>query len=298
LKSGFVSLIGRPNAGKSTLLNHILGEKIAIVSDKPQTTRNRILGIYNDKDSQVIFVDTPGVHKPRHRLGEYMAEATNAGLFEGDIVYYVVDATKAFGGGEAYIIERFKRLKMPVYLLLNKIDLLAKEELLALIAQWQERYDFTEIFPISALQGDNVDRLLEVTLKALPEGIAYYPSDIITDQPERQVVAELIREKVFMLTEEEIPHSTAVTIELMERRERDDKLIIHGLIYVERDSQKGMVIGKGGKLLKKIGILARKDIEHLLGEEVYLKLWVKVKRDWQDKGHILLELGFDKSDLM
>lgn len=298
MKSGFVSLIGRPNAGKSTLLNHILGEKIAIVSDKPQTTRNRILGIYNDKDSQVIFVDTPGVHKPRHRLGEYMAEATNAGLFEGDIVYYVVDATKAFGGGEAYIIERFKRLKMPVYLLLNKIDLLAKEELLALIAQWQERYDFTEIFPISALQGDNVDRLLEVTLKALPEGIAYYPSDIITDQPERQVVAELIREKVFMLTEEEIPHSTAVTIELMERRERDDKLIIHGLIYVERDSQKGMVIGKGGKLLKKIGILARKDIEHLLGEEVYLKLWVKVKRDWQDKGHILLELGFDKSDLM
>ena len=293
-----MSLIGRPNAGKSTLLNHILGEKIAIVSDKPQTTRNRILGIYNDKDSQVIFVDTPGVHKPRHRLGEYMAEATNAGLFEGDIVYYVVDATKAFGGGEAYIIERFKRLKMPVYLLLNKIDLLAKEELLALIAQWQERYDFTEIFPISALQGDNVDRLLEVTLKALPEGIAYYPSDIITDQPERQVVAELIREKVFMLTEEEIPHSTAVTIELMERREKDDKLIIHGLIYVERDSQKGMVIGKGGKLLKKIGILARKDIEHLLGEEVYLKLWVKVKRDWQDKGHILLELGFDKSDLM
>ena len=298
MKSGFVSLIGRPNAGKSTLLNHILGEKIAIVSDKPQTTRNRILGIYNDKDSQVIFVDTPGVHKPRHRLGEYMAEATNAGLFEGDIVYYVVDATKAFGGGEAYIIERFKRLKMPVYLLLNKIDLLAKEELLALIAQWQERYNFTEIFPVSALQGDNVDRLLEVTLKALPEGIAYYPSDIITDQPERQVVTELIREKVFMLTEEEIPHSTAVTIELMERREKDDKLIIHGLIYVERDSQKGMVIGKGGKLLKKIGILARKDIEHLLGEEVYLKLWVKVKRDWQDKGHILLELGFDKSDLM
>jgi len=298
LKSGFVSLIGRPNAGKSTLLNHILGEKIAIVSDKPQTTRNRILGIYNDKDSQVIFVDTPGVHKPRHRLGEYMAEATNAGLFEGDIVYYVVDATKAFGGGEAYIIERFKRLKIPVYLLLNKIDLLAKEDLLALIAQWQERYNFTEIFPISALQGDNVDRLLEVTLKALPEGIAYYPSDIITDQPERQVVAELIREKVFMLTEEEIPHSTAVTIELMERCERDDKLIIHGLIYVERDSQKGMVIGKGGKLLKQIGILARKDIEHLLGEEVYLKLWVKVKRDWQDKGHILLELGFDKSNLM
>ena len=298
MKSGFVSLIGRPNAGKSTLLNHILGEKIAIVSDKPQTTRNRILGIYNDKDSQVIFVDTPGVHKPRHRLGEYMAEATNAGLFEGDIVYYVVDATKAFGGGEAYIIERFKRLKIPVYLLLNKIDLLAKEDLLALIAQWQERYNFTEIFPISALQGDNVDRLLEVTLKALPEGIAYYPSDIITDQPERQVVAELIREKVFMLTEEEIPHSTAVTIELMERCERDDKLIIHGLIYVERDSQKGMVIGKGGKLLKQIGILARKDIEHLLGEEVYLKLWVKVKRDWQDKGHILLELGFDKSNLM
>ena len=298
MKSGFVPLIGRPNAGKSTLLNHILGEKIAIVSDKPQTTRNRILGIYNDKDSQVIFVDTPGVHKPRHRLGEYMAEATNAGLFEGDIVYYVVDATKAFGGGEAYIIERFKRLKIPVYLLLNKIDLLAKEDLLALIAQWQERYNFTEIFPISALQGDNVDRLLEVTLKALPEGIAYYPSDIITDQPERQVVAELIREKVFMLTEEEIPHSTAVTIELMERRERDDKLIIHGLIYVERDSQKGMVIGKGGKLLKQIGILERKDIEHLLGEEVYLKLWVKVKRDWQDKGHILLELGFDKSNLM
>ena len=298
MKSGFVSLIGRPNAGKSTLLNHILGEKIAIVSDKPQTTRNRILGIYNDNDSQVIFVDTPGVHKPRHRLGEYMAEATNVGLFEGDIVYYVVDAMKAFGGGEAYIIERFKRLKIPVYLLLNKIDLLAKEDLLALIAQWQERYNFTEIFLISALQGDNVDRLLEVTLKALPEGIAYYPSDIITDQPERQVVAELIREKVFMLTEEEIPHSTAVTIELMERRERDDKLIIHGLIYVERDSQKGMVIGKGGKLLKQIGILARKDIEHLLGEEVYLKLWVKVKRDWQDKGHILLELGFDKSNLM
>lgn len=298
MKSGFVSLIGRPNAGKSTLLNQILGEKIAIVSDKPQTTRNRITGIYNEKDVQIIFVDTPGVHKPKHRLGEYMAEATNSGLFEGDIVYYVVDATKSFGGGEAYIIERFKKLDVPVYLLLNKIDLLKKEELLLLISQWQARYDFSEIFPISALHGENVARLLETTVSALPEGIAYYPYDMLTDQPERQVVAEFIREKVFELTEEEIPHSTAVTLELMERRESDDKLIIHALIYVERDSQKGIIIGKGGKLLKKIGIRARRDIEHLLGEEVYLKLWVKVKNDWRDKSHILLDLGFDRDDFM
>ena len=298
MKSGFVSLIGRPNAGKSTLLNKILGEKIAIVSDKPQTTRNRIIGIYNTEEAQVIFVDTPGVHKPKSRLGEYMAEATNTGLFEGDIVYYVVDATKAYGKGEAFIIEKFKKLRVPVYLLLNKIDLLQKEDLLKLIVQWQARYDFKEIFPISALKGENVDRLLQLTVQNLSEGIKYYPDDMMTDQAEKQVVAEFIREKVFTLTEEEIPHSTAVTIELMERRESDDKLIIHGLIYVERDSQKGIIIGKGGKLLKKIGILARKDIERLLGEEVYLKLWVKVKNDWRDKSHILLDLGFDREDFM
>lgn len=298
MKSGFVSLIGRPNAGKSTLLNRILEEKIAIVSDKPQTTRNRITGIYNDEDCQIIFVDTPGVHKPKHRLGEYMAEATRSGMFEGDVVYYVVDASQPFGGGEQYIINSFAKLKVPVFLLLNKVDLLEKEDIVNLILEWQSRYDFAEIFPISALEGDNVERLLEYTKKALHEGPQFYPDDMITDQPERQIIAEFIREKVFQLTKEEIPHSTAVTIEMMERRPKDDKLVIHGLIYVERDSQKGIVIGKGGKLLKQIGIQARKDIENLLGEKVYLQLWVKVKNDWRDKSNILLDLGFDKDDFM
>lgn len=293
MKSGFVAMIGRPNAGKSTLLNQILDRKIAIVSDKPQTTRNRITGIYTTEDVQIVFVDTPGIHKPKHKLGEYMVETAEKTLDDVDLIYYLVDASVKAGTGEEYVLNQVQQSGVPVFLLLNKVDKLTFEEIGQLLQQWQDKGEFAEIFPLSALQGDNVARLVEVTEKYLPEGPQYYPEDAVTDQPLEIVISELIREKALLLTHDEVPHSIAVFVENMER-DKAGKMQIEACIYVERDSQKGILIGKGGSMLKKIGIMARKDIEYLMGEKVYLKLWIKVREDWRNKKQVLSGLGYNE----
>ena len=296
MKTGFISLIGRPNAGKSTLLNQILERKIAIVSAKPQTTRTRITGIFTTPDAQMVFVDTPGIHKPKHRLDQYMQEAATSSIYDGDVIYYVVDASVPFGGGEQFILDQLAKIEAPVFLLLNKIDMMTPEEIMRAIVKWQSRREFAEIFPLSAERGDNVDRLIETTKGYLFDGPNFYPEDAVTDQPERVVMAELIREKILRFTEEEVPHSVAVVIEHMERDEEDDKLIVHASIYVERSGQKAIIIGKQGAMIKRIGTAARRDIEELLGEKVYLKLWVRVKENWRDREGVLHDLGFDMDD--
>ena len=295
MKSGFVAMIGRPNAGKSTLLNQILDRKVAIVSDKPQTTRNRITGIYTTDEMQVVFVDTPGIHKPKHKLGEYMVDVAQSTVYDVDVVYSLVDASVPFGSGEQFVLDSLANSGVPVFLLLNKIDKLEKEQLVNLIIQWQARGDFAEIFPLSALTGDNVANLLKITEGYLDEGPMYYPEDAVTDQPVEVVMAELVREKVLHLTRDEVPHSIAVAVERIDRDE-NGKLQIDASIYVERDSQKGIIIGKQGSMLKKIGIEARKDIEYLIGEKVNLKLWVKVREDWRNKRQTLRALGYEKMD--
>jgi len=293
MKSGFVAIIGRPNAGKSTLLNQLLGRKIAIMSDKPQTTRNRISGILTRDDAQIIYLDTPGIHKPKHKLGKYMVDIARETLQEVDLIYYMVDASSSFGAGEQYILEKLSRINTPVFLLLNKTDLLKPQQVLQNIAEWQARGNFAETFPLSALKGENIIKLIAKTIQYLPHGPQYYPEDAVTDQPEQVVVGELIREKILQLTREEIPHSVAVAVEMMEQRQ-NDIVYIGATIYIERASQKGIIIGKGGTLLKKIGSEARKDIEYLLGNKVFLELWVKVREDWRNKEKILRNLGYDK----
>lgn len=290
--SGFISIIGRPNAGKSTLLNEMLDRKVAITSDKPQTTRFRIMGVLTDEEAQLVFVDTPGIHKPKHRLGAAMVDAATDSIYDGDVIYYMVDASVPFGAGESFILRALSHCRAPIFLLLNKIDKMPPEKVVEVIREWNERGDFAEVFPLSALKGENVARLLAVTKTYLPEGEAFFPEEMVTDQSESMVMAELIREKILRLTEEEIPHSVAVQIESVERRE-DGKRLIHALIYVERSSQKGIIIGKQGSMMKRIGTGARKDIEHLLGEDVDLKLWVKVKENWRDRIGLLRELGLD-----
>ena len=291
-RSGFIAIIGRPNAGKSTLLNEILGRKVAIMSDKPQTTRNRITGVLTQKDAQMIFIDTPGIHKPKHKLGNYMVDVAEGSLEGVDLVYYMVDANASFGSGEQYVVNRLKNSKIPVFLILNKIDLLTPDKILQTISEWQSRADFAEVFPLSALKGDNVQELVAKTIEYLPEGPQFYPEDAVTDQPEQVVIGELIREKVLHLTREEIPHSVAVVVEMLETRPKNT-VYIGATIYVERDSQKGIVIGKKGALLKEIGLQARMDIEKLLGSKVFLDLWVKVKDDWRNRERILRDLGYD-----
>ena len=293
MKSGFVAMIGRPNAGKSTLLNQILDRKIAIVSDKPQTTRNRITGIYTTDETQIVFVDTPGIHKPKHKLGEYMVETAEKTVDDVDLIYYLVDASVKAGTGEEYVLNQVQQSGVPVFLLLNKVDKLTPEEIGKLLQEWQQKGDFAEIFPLSALEGDNVARLVEVTEKYLPEGPQYYPADAVTDQPLEIVISELIREKVLLLTRDEVPHSIAVFVENMER-DSAGKIQIEACIYVERGSQKGIIIGKGGSMLKKIGTMARRDIEYLMGEKVYLKLWIKVREDWRNKKQVLSSLGYNE----
>ena len=296
MKTGFISLIGRPNAGKSTLINQILDRKIAITSSKPQTTRTRITGIFTTSDAQMVFIDTPGIHKPKDRLNQYMVEAARSTIYEGDVIFYVVDASVPFGPGEQFILDCLKNIDVPVFLLLNKIDCMTSEEIMRTIVKWQTRREFAEIFPLSAERGDNVDRLLETVKGYLIEGPNFYPEDAVTDQPERIVMSELIREKILRLTEEEVPHSVAVVIEHMERDESDDKLIVHAAIYTERQSQKAIIIGKQGQMIKRIGTAARRDIEELLGEKIYLKLWVRVKENWRNREGALHDFGYDMED--
>lgn len=290
-RSGFVALIGRPNAGKSTLLNQLVGRKIAITSDKPQTTRNKILGILTKENWQMILLDTPGIHKPKDKLGEHMVKVAMNTLNEVDVIYYLVDASVSFGGGESFILEKLRKVKTPVFLLLNKIDLLEKPRLLPLIDFYRNRGDWQAIVPISALKGENIESLLDDTLRILPEGPRYYPEDAVTDQPERILIAELIREKAVQATREEIPHSLAVNIDYMQSRSQD-LLDIGATVYVERDSQKGILIGKKGEMLKLIGSKARLDIERLLGNKIFLELWVKVKADWRNREGLLREFGY------
>ncbi len=288
IKSGFVSIVGRPNVGKSTLLNALLGEKIAIISDKPQTTRNRILGIVNPPGAQIVFMDTPGIHKPMHKMNEFMVNTALRTYNEVDVILLLVEATEPPGAGDRFIIETLAKVKTPVFLLINKTDLVKKEALLPLIQTYSTLYSFAEIIPLSALKKD-LGGLIEAILKRLPQGPQYFPDDQLTDQPERFIVSELVREKIFELTKEEIPYSTAVVIE--EMKEEPGITRIHAAIYVERDSQKGILIGKGGAMLKKIGTLARLDAEKLLGTKIFLKLYVKVMKGWREDDRVLKNIG-------
>ncbi|GGH84992.1 GTP-binding protein Era [Pullulanibacillus pueri] len=295
-KSGFVALIGRPNVGKSTLLNHLVGQKIAIMSNKPQTTRNKIQGVYTSDTEQIIFIDTPGIHKPKHKLGEFMTNLAMQTLNEVDIVLFMVDAAQGFGRGDEFIIERLKSCRSLVFLIINKIDQIHPDQLLPLIDTYRSLFDFKEIIPISAREGNNVNTMINEVSNYLEEGPKYYPDDQVTDHPERFIISELIREKILHLTEEEVPHSIAVTIESIEKRKDANMIDIHAAIIVERDSQKGIIIGKQGRMLKEIGTRARKDIVALLGSKVYLELWVKVQKQWRDKAFYLKDYGFSDEE--
>jgi len=294
-RSGFIAIIGRPNVGKSTFMNKVIGEKIAIMSDKPQTTRNRIQGVYTTDDAQIVFIDTPGIHKPKHRLGNFMMKTAQDTLNEVDAIMFMINAKEGYGRGDQFIMDRLSQIKRPVFLIINKIDLVNPDDLLPLIDQYKQYVNFEEIIPISALDGNNVSRLLEVLQSHLPEGPQYYPPDHITDHPERFIISELIREKVLQLTREEIPHSVTVVIESIESRE-SNAVYIQATIVTERKTQKGILIGKQGSMLKNIGKNARKDIEALLGSKVYLELWVKVKQDWRNSQTQLNEYGFREDD--
>ncbi len=295
-KSGFISIIGRPNVGKSTFLNRVIGQKIAIMSDKPQTTRNKVQGVLTLDDSQLIFIDTPGIHKPKHRLGDFMMKVAQNTLKEVDLVLFMVNAQEGYGRGEEFIIEKLQNVKTPVFLVINKIDLIHPDELLALIESYNQKFNFAEVVPISALEGNNIDRLLQQIKEKMPEGPQFYPADQVTDHPERFIVSELIREKALHLTREEIPHSLAVVIEKMERQPEKDMVHVMATIIVERDSQKGIIIGKQGGMLKEIGKRARHDIESLLGSKVFLELWVKVQKDWRNKATQLRDFGFREDE--
>lgn len=295
-KSGFVAILGRPNVGKSTFLNHVMGQKIAIMSDKAQTTRNKIMGIYTTDKEQIVFIDTPGIHKPKTALGDFMVESAYSTLREVDTVLFMVPADEPRGKGDDMIIKRLKQAKVPVILVVNKIDKVHPDQLLEQIDDFRKQMDFKEIIPISALQGNNVSHLVDVLSDNLEEGFQYFPSDQITDHPERFLVSEMIREKVLQLTREEIPHSVAVVIDSMKRDEETDTVHIRATIMVERDSQKGIIIGKKGAMLKKIGTLARKDIELMLGDKVFLETWVKVKKNWRDKKLDLADFGYNEKE--
>ena len=294
-KSGFVAIVGRPNVGKSTFMNYVLGQKIAIMSDKAQTTRNKIQGVYTKDDAQIVFLDTPGIHKPKHELGEFMVKSAYSALKEVDAVLFMVNVSEKRGPGDDFIIEKLKGIKTPIFLVLNKIDLVTPEVLLERVESYKDALDFAGVFPISVLQGNHVNELMEGLINALPEGPQYYPADQITDHPEYFVVSELIREKILQLTQEEIPHSVAVTVDKMQKDEFD-KVHVYANIIVERKSQKGIIIGKGGRLLKEIGTRARRDIQQLLGNKVYLELWVKVEKDWRKRKSNLQEYGYRDTD--
>ena len=294
-KAGFVTLIGRPNVGKSTLMNKLIGQKIAITSNKPQTTRNRIQTVYTSEEGQIVFLDTPGIHKAKNKLGDYMVGVAERTLSEVDVILWLVEPSNFIGAGEQHIIEQLKKVKTPIILVINKIDTVKKEELLPFIDTYRKQLDFQEIVPVSALKGDNTETLISCIMKYLPYGPAFYDEDTITDQPMRQIVAELIREKALRSLDEEIPHGVAVSIESMKYRK--NICDIEATIVCERDSHKGIIIGKGGSMLKKIGSTARPDIEDLLEMQVNLQLWVKVKKDWRDSDFLLKNFGYNPKDV-
>ncbi|MDQ0286490.1 GTP-binding protein Era [Desulfofundulus luciae] len=294
-KSGFVAIIGRPNVGKSTLLNQLVGHKVAIMSDKPQTTRHKIHSIITRDDAQIIFLDTPGIHKPRHKLGEYMVEVALGALREVDVILFLVEPQLP-GPGDEYIINQLREVTTPVILVINKIDLLDnKAELLPLIDVFSQKYNFAEIIPVSALKPENLDRLVELVVSYLPSGPKYYPDNMVTDRPEQFIMAELIREKVLHLTAQEVPHGVTVVVEEVEPRS-DQLLYVRAVIYTEKESHKAILIGKGGRMLKEIGRLAREEMELLLGSKIYLDLWVKVKEDWRNQDLYLRNFGYTDRD--
>lgn len=294
MKSGFVGILGRPNVGKSSLLNSIMGKKIAITSNKPQTTRNIIQGIYNDDETQMVFVDTPGIHKPKNKLGKILNKEAYISMNDTDVLLFVVDISESLGPGDKFIIDMLKEVKKPVILVLNKIDKLPKEQILLKIDEYKELYDFAEIVPISALKKDNVDRLINVIKKYLSDNIKYYDDDVYTNNTTEFIVSELIREKILYLTDEEIPHSVTCVVEKMEYEE--NIININALIIVDRESLKKIIIGKQGSMIKEIGSMARVDIEMLLGKKVYLELYVKVLPKWRDKDRYLYQLGFNENN--
>ncbi len=297
LKSGFVTIIGRPNVGKSTLMNRLIGQKIAITSKKPQTTRNRIQTVYTDEEKgQIVFVDTPGIHKAKNKLGEFMVGVAERSLNEVDAVLWLVEPTTFIGAGEQHIIEKLKKANTPVILVINKVDTVKPEEVLAAIDTYRKVFDFAEVVPLSALRGENTEILCDLIFKYLPYGPMFYDEDTVTDQPERQIVAEIIREKALHALDEEIPHGIAVTIERMKERKGQHIMDIEATIICERDSHKGIIIGKNGSMLKKIGSNARFEIERLLECQVNLKLWVKVKKDWRDSDFMIKNFGYKDED--
>ena len=295
--SGFVSLIGRPNVGKSTLMNYLIGEKIAIISPKPQTTRNKIHAILTKDDFQVIFIDTPGIHKAKFKLDDYMVKAAETTFGEVDAVLMLTEPLGRMLPEDENIIERLKKVKTPVILVINKTDCFDEEKVLKTTEIFSKAYDFADIVQVSAVSGKNTDELMKVIKKYLPEGPKYFPDDMVTDQPERQIVSELIREKALKLLRDEIPHGTAVEVSSMKKRPDRNLVDIQAVIYCERESHKGIIIGKGGAMLKKIGTLSRQDITGLLGSEVNLQLWVKVKKDWRDSDFLLKNFGYDAKNI-
>lgn len=296
-RSGFVSLIGRPNVGKSTLMNSLIGEKIAIISSKPQTTRNKIQSILTEDDFQAIFIDTPGIHKPKSKLGTYMVKSAETTLNEVDIVLYLIEPFEKIKESDLSIIKRLEKVSTPVFLIINKIDTVSYEDILVVIDKYKAMYNFSEIIPVSALKCKNKEELLKCIKKYLPEGPQFFPADMITDQPERQIVSEIIREKSLKLLQDEIPHGIAVEVSSMKSRKDKEIIDIQATIYCERDSHKGIIIGKQGSMLKKIGSNARYEIERLLGSPINLQIWIKVKKDWRDSDFLLKNFGYDQKQI-
>ena len=297
-KSGFVTLIGRPNVGKSTLMNHLIGQKIAITSKKPQTTRNRIQTVYTDMErGQIVFLDTPGIHQAKNKLGEYMVNVAERTLGEVDVILWLVEPSNFIGAGEQHIIEQLKKVTTPVILIINKVDTVDKEKVIEYIDTYRKVYDFAEIIPVSALRAQNLPAVIDMIFKYLPYGPQFYDEDTITDQPERAIVAELIREKALHALDEEIPHGIAVYIDQMKQRKGQNFFDIDATIVCERDSHKGIIIGKGGAMLKKIGSNARYEMERMLDAKVNLKLWVKVKKDWRDSDYLIKNFGYNKDEI-
>ncbi len=296
-KSGFVTFIGRPNVGKSTLMNRLIGQKIAITSNKPQTTRNRIQTVYTDERGQIVFLDTPGIHKAKNKLGEYMVNVAERTLKEVDVVLWLVEPGTFIGAGDQHIAAQLKTIKTPVVLVINKVDTVKKEEVLTFINAYKDICNFSDIIPVSALKGINTDTVLEVIFKYLPYGPAFYDEDTVTDQPQRQIVAEMIREKALRCLDEEIPHGVAVTIEKMKERSNGKIVDIEASIICERESHKGIIIGKGGAMLKKIGSAARFEIEKMLEQKINLQLWGKVRKDWRDSDLFIKNFGYDKKEI-